>query len=255
MCCHPPGEPMCASLTTPPASPPSAAHRVARLLGVSILDAFEARLDRLVNGAFARAFTAEVQPIEIAAALHREMDDRAAVIDKSRTITPNVFHIDLSSRDFERLTVFVDALRAELNGVTREHAQNQGYVLVGPPEVHFAEDADLDVGVFRVRSQARPAPGAPAAAGTPRLVFAEGKEIPLVSTITRLGRGTDVNVHIDDAGASRTHCEIVLGSPVRIRDLGSTNGTFVNGERITEVEAIDGTRITIGTTTLTLRTD
>ena len=81
------------------------------------------------------------------------------------------------------------------------------------------------------------------------------RSVPLVSTITRLGRGTDVKVHIDDAGASRTHCEIVLGSPVRIRDLGSTNGTFVNGQRITEVEAIDGTRITIGTTTLTLRTD
>jgi hypothetical protein len=222
---------------------------------VSILDAFEARLDRLVNGAFARAFTAEVQPIEIAAALHREMDDRAAVIDKARTITPNVFHLDLSSRDFERLTVFSDALKNELDGVIVEHAQSQGYVLVGPAEVFMAEDADLDVGVFRVRSQARPAAGAPAIAGTPRLVFPDGKEVPLVSTVSKLGRGTDVNVHVDDSGASRIHCEIVLGSPIKIRDLGSTNGTFVNGERISEVDAIDGTRVTIGTTTIVLRTD
>jgi Protein of unknown function (DUF3662)/FHA domain len=228
---------------------------VARLPKVSILDAFEARLDRLVNGAFARAFTAEVQPIEIAAALHREMDDRAAVIDKARTITPNVFHLDLSSRDFERLTVFSDALKNELDGVIVEHAQSQGYVLVGPAEVFMAEDADLDVGVFRVRSQARPAAGAPAIAGTPRLVFPDGKEVPLVSTVSKLGRGTDVNVHVDDSGASRIHCEIVLGSPIKIRDLGSTNGTFVNGERISEVDAIDGTRVTIGTTTIVLRTD
>lgn len=228
---------------------------MARLPKVSILDAFEARLDRLVNGAFARAFTAEVQPIEIAAALHREMDDRAAVIDKARTITPNVFHLDLSSRDFERLTVFSDALKNELDGVIVEHAQSQGYVLVGPAEVFMAEDADLDVGVFRVRSQARPAAGAPAIAGTPRLVFPDGKEVPLVSTVSKLGRGTDVNVHVDDSGASRIHCEIVLGSPIKIRDLGSTNGTFVNGERISEVDAIDGTRVTIGTTTIVLRTD
>jgi len=228
---------------------------VARLPNVSILDAFEARLDRLVNGAFARAFTAEVQPIEIAAALHREMDDRAAVIDKARTITPNVFHLDLSSRDFERLTVFSDALKNELDGVIVEHAQSQGYVLVGPAEVFMAEDADLDVGVFRVRSQARPAAGAPAIAGTPRLVFPDGREVPLVSTVSKLGRGTDVNVHVDDSGASRIHCEIVLGSPIKIRDLSSTNGTFVNGERISEVDAIDGTRVTIGTTTIVLRTD
>ena len=222
---------------------------------MSILDAFEARLDRLVNGAFARAFTAEVQPIEIAAALHREMDDRAAVIDKARTITPNVFHLDLSSRDFERLTVFSDALKNELDGVIVEHAQSQGYVLVGPAEVFMAEDADLDVGVFRVRSQARPAAGAPAIAGTPRLVFPDGREVPLVSTVSKLGRGTDVNVHVDDSGASRIHCEIVLGSPIKIRDLSSTNGTFVNGERISDVDAIDGTRVTIGTTTIVLRTD
>jgi len=228
---------------------------VARLPNVSILDAFEARLDRLVNGAFARAFTAEVQPIEIAAALHREMDDRAAVIDKARTITPNVFHLDLSSRDFERLTVFSDALKNELDGVIVEHAQSQGYVLVGPAEVFMAEDADLDVGVFRVRSQARPAAGAPAIAGTPRLVFPDGREVPLVSTVSKLGRGTDVNVHVDDSGASRIHCEIVLGSPIKIRDLSSTNGTFVNGERISDVDAIDGTRVTIGTTTIVLRTD
>ena len=228
---------------------------MARLPNVSILDAFEARLDRLVNGAFARAFTAEVQPIEIAAALHREMDDRAAVIDKARTITPNVFHLDLSSRDFERLTVFSDALKNELDGVIVEHAQSQGYVLVGPAEVFMAEDADLDVGVFRVRSQARPAAGAPAIAGTPRLVFPDGREVPLVSTVSKLGRGTDVNVHVDDSGASRIHCEIVLGSPIKIRDLSSTNGTFVNGERISEVDAIDGTRVTIGTTTIVLRTD
>ncbi|MDQ5976054.1 MAG: hypothetical protein QG661_3263, partial [Actinomycetota bacterium] len=63
---------------------------------VGLLERFEDSLDRLVNGAFARAFKAEVQPVEIASALQREVNDRAAVIDRQRTVIPNVFHVELS---------------------------------------------------------------------------------------------------------------------------------------------------------------
>ena len=55
---------------------------------MGLLERFEDSLDRLVNGAFARAFKAEVQPVEIASALQREVNDRAAVIDRSRTVIP-----------------------------------------------------------------------------------------------------------------------------------------------------------------------
>ena len=60
---------------------------------MGILERFEDSLDRMVSGAFARAFKAEVQPVEIASAVQREMDDRAAVIDRERTVVPNIFHI------------------------------------------------------------------------------------------------------------------------------------------------------------------
>ncbi len=67
---------------------------------MGILERFEDSLDRMVSGAFARAFKAEVQPVEIASAVQREMDDRAAVIDRERTVVPNIFYIELSNSDF-----------------------------------------------------------------------------------------------------------------------------------------------------------
>ena len=220
---------------------------------MSILEAFEARIDSLVSGAFARAFNAEVQPVELAAALQREVDDSAVTLDEFRSITSNTFEIDLSVADHQRLAGHFATLASELASLVKEHANNQQLTLVGPISIEFAEDADLDLGVFRVRSASRQAPGAPAVSTTPRLVLANGDEFPLVRTVTQLGRSKDANIHIDDVGASRAHCEIILATPIRVRDLGSTNGTFVDGARIAEVELTDGARITLGSTTLTLR--
>ena len=76
---------------------------------------------------------------------------------------------------------------------------------------------------------------------------------PLVRGITRLGRGTDTDIRVVDPSASRSHCEIVIGTPVLLRDTGSTNGTFVDGKRVTEITIDDGTEILIGSTTLVFR--
>lgn len=231
---------------------------------VGLLERFEDSLDRLVNGAFARAFKAEVQPVEIASALQREVNDRAAVIDRERTVIPNVFHVELSEHDYRRLAVFKDALQTELATLVRDYGGEQRYTLLGPVSVDLAQDDELETGIFRVRSEARAEvssqphgrPGEPGAVATdvrqPRLEVG-GIAYPLVRAITRLGRGSDTDIRIEDPGASRNHCEIVIGQPALLRDLGSTNGTFVNGERITQIDLADGTAITIGTTQLVFR--
>ena len=77
---------------------------------------------------------------------------------------------------------------------------------------------------------------------------------PLVRAVSRLGRGSDTDIRVEDPGASRNHCEIVLGQPVLLRDLNSTNGTLVNGQRVAQAELVDGSTITIGTTSLVFRT-
>ena len=230
---------------------------------MGLLDRFEQRLDRMVNGAFARAFKAEVQPVEIASALAREIDDRAAVVSRGRTVVPNVFVVDLSPHDHERLSVYGGTIQEELAGVVREHAEEQRYTLMGGAEVTLARDDDLETGLFRVHSEAKagvasqaPAGRAPVAppsdAGHPRLV-ADDTAHPLSRAVTRLGRGSDVDVRIDDPGVSRHHAEILLGREVVLRDLGSTNGTYVDGVQVGEVVLHDGAVVQLGGTRLTFR--
>ncbi len=231
---------------------------------MGLLDRFEDSLDRLVNGAFARAFKAEVQPVEIASALQREVNDRAAVIDRDRTVIPNVFHVELSEHDYRRLAVFKDALQTELATLVRDFGAEQRYTLLGPVQVELGQDDELETGIFRVRSEARAEvssqphgrPGEPGnpviEEGQPRLEVG-GTAYPLVRAVTRLGRGSDTDIRIEDPGASRHHCEIILGQPPLIRDLSSTNGTYVKGERISQISLSDGTPIMIGSTQLVFR--
>lgn len=227
---------------------------------MGLLERFEDSLDRLVNGAFARAFKAEVQPVEIASALQREINDRAAVVDRTRTVIPNVFVVELSDHDYRRLAVFRDALQTELATLVRDYGAEQGYTLLGPVDVALGQDDELDTGIFRVRSEARAqvqAAGSQQAAQAdlrqPRLELGP-MAYPLVRAISRLGRGSDTDIRIEDPGASRNHCEIVLGQPALLRDLNSTNGTLVNGQKVTQAELVDGMTITIGTTSLVFRT-
>lgn len=223
---------------------------------MGLLDNFEKKLDRLVNGAFAKAFKSEVQPVEIAAGLQRELDDRATIVSRARTVVPNVLTVELSPADYERLSAYAHTVSDELAALVRDYAEQQRYAFVGAAEVSLAEDPALGTGVFRVRSEVKPGPqpSTPSvadASGQPHLEV-EGVTYPL-HAVTQLGRGTDVDIRIDDPGVSRRHAEIVLGSDVTIRDLNSTNGTLVNGRMISNAVLADGARIQLGTTTLTYR--
>ncbi|MFH8749306.1 FhaA domain-containing protein [Streptomyces rimosus] len=68
-----------------------------------------------------------------------------------------------------------------------------------------------------------------------------------------LGRSTDADVRIDDPGVSRRHCEIRVGTPPTVQDLGSTNGIVVDGQHTTRATLRDGSRIVVGSTTIVYR--
>lgn len=118
---------------------------------MGLFDRVEGKLDRVINGAFARAFKAEVQPVEIAAAMRRAMDERASAVGRGRTMVPNVFTIELDPSDYDRLTMYEEALANELLASVEEHVESQRYITQGPLNVAFAKMDDLDTGVFRVR--------------------------------------------------------------------------------------------------------
>lgn len=247
---------------------------------MGVLQRFERRLEGMVEGAFARAFKSEVEPVEIASAVQREMDDRAAIVAQGRTLVPNDFVVELSEADLERLSVYADSLGIELATLAREHAREQGYSFVGPVRMRFEAVPDLTTGTFRIRSGVirgttveggeirRPTSDLPRPAGAfggrPRLLVSgpDGSDgqmqrtYELASPVTMLGRGTDCDLRLVDPGVSRHHAELrVEDDEVVLVDLGSTNGTFVNGEPIRRVALIDGTRITLGRTTLVFRRD
>ena len=237
---------------------------------MGVLDRFEKRLDRIVNGAFARTFKAEVEPVEVAAALQRECDDRAAIVDRARRVVPNVFTVELGPHDYERLSPYAEPLDAEFSSMVREHAEEVGYVFFGPVEVSLEEASDLDTGLFRIRSDVhsppvpaavqpavrQPAPRSPAPVST-RTSYAaielDGRRFSLDKASTTIGRAPDCDIQIDDPGISRAHARIDLAAPPVVVDLGSTNGTWVDGRRVQQAPLHDGAALALGSTNFVVR--
>ena len=135
---------------------------------VGVLQRFERRLGGLVEGAFARVFGGVVQPVEVAARLQREADDKKAIVGQGRVLVPNEYVVELGESDFTRLSEYDAALRRELAAMVQEHAAEQGWSFVGPVDVRLTQVEGLDTGVFHVTQRrrhrrTRPQPGAAAA--------------------------------------------------------------------------------------------
>ena len=226
---------------------------------MGLLEKFEQRVNRLVSGNFAEMFDSRVQPLEIASALQTEIHEKAASVGAGRTVVPNKFVIELSKSDYQNFADYEKLLLTELTTVIREYVVTENYTTVGTMVIEMKTDDDLIEGVFRITSniedamgQALDSPVVSTGRRGPHLVIA-GFAYPLTRTKTVLGRATDADIRIDDAGASRRHCEIELTSPITITDLGSTNGTWIHNEKITTRSLLSDTDITIGNTTIQFR--
>ena len=237
---------------------------------MGMLQRFENRLEQAVSGAFAKAFRSAVQPVELAAALQREVDNSAQILSRNRRLVPNTFVIELSQVDHDRLQPYSETLTDELVEMLREHADEQHYVFAGPVAIDFTQEGDLVTGRFRVRSQAtaqvtpnasrgRPAPATKATAA----IEVNGTRHSLTPPGLVIGRGAEADLRINDPGVSRRHAEFRVtrpgpgsgsGSPeVSVADLGSTNGTFVAGRRVKEAPLSDGAVVRVGSTDVTVR--
>lgn len=231
-----------------------------------VLQRFENRLEQLVSGAFARAFRSAVQPVEVAAALQREVDNSAQILSRNRRLVPNNFHVELSAADHERLAPYSTTLADELSEMLREHAHEQSYVFTGPVSITFDKTDELSTGRFRVRSAAlaKVTPSADHAVTDTAVRRASvvlevnGMKHPLEPPGIVIGRGSEADLRIDDPGVSRRHAEIRVSAggkapQVSAVDLGSTNGMLVNGQRLEQATLDDGATVKIGNTTLTVR--
>jgi hypothetical protein len=249
---------------------------------VGVLQRFERRLEGMVEGTFARAFKSPLQPVEVGSAIQHEMDEKAAIVAQGRILVPNDFVVEIAQADGERLGIYAESLGVELATLAREHATEQGYSFVGPVRIRFEGVPDLATGMFRIRSGVirghtveagevrQPVSDLPRASGhqfpgRPRLVVQgshpgsgveAGSTYELQTPVTLLGRGTDCDLRLVDPGVSRHHSELrVEDGQVVLVDLGSTNGTFVNGQPVRRVVLVDGTTVTLGRTTMIFRQD
>jgi hypothetical protein len=253
-----------------------------------VLRALEQKIESLFEGIFGRAFRTNVQPVELARKLAKEMDDHRTV-SVSRVYVPNEYTVYLSPPDREQFASYEENLRGELQEYLSEHSRREDYALLSTPRVMFETDADLDVGEFGIATRmvqpdkrraetGEPAgdiePGAtmiykpkvqPTQAVSPQELGVE----PEVVTLTFdgnthevrqrrvvIGRSRDCDIQLSDANASRRHAELRQeGASYWIVDLGSTNGMEVNGRRVKRAKLRDGDTITIGSTNVTFGRD
>jgi FhaA, N-terminal domain/FHA domain len=246
---------------------------------MSVLRSIESKLESLFEGVFGRAFRTNVQPVELARKLVKEMDDHRNV-SVSRIYVPNEYTVYLSPGDREQFSSYEDSLREELQDYLAEHARRENFVLLSSPRVKLETDEDLGVGVFGIATRmvqtrrprrdepaAQPEPGAtmvykpvsqPTEAASPTELGVEREVVYLQwngqrEEVTKrrivIGRSKDCDIQVSDPNVSRRHAELRQeGATFWLVDLDSTNGVEVRGKRVKRLKLEDGTRFTIGST-------
>jgi hypothetical protein len=211
-----------------------------------VIRGFERRLERMVEGAFARAFRSSIRPVELARGLAREMDNRLSVGVRGTPVVPNHFTIYLSPTDHAEFAEAQDALRRELCDAAREHARDERYGFMGPIDVELAMDERLGIGRFEIEGRFREGAGG---AGAGSLVLPTGNRFTLSEHAISIGRRPECNIVLADPNVSRNHAEIrPHGDSFLLIDLGSTNGSKVNGVRVDQHILRDGDELTFGNT-------
>lgn len=222
---------------------------------MGVLDKFEKGVERVVSGAFAKAFRSEVKLVDLASAIRRELDDRTAIVSRDRNIAPNKLMIELAPADEEQVNSWGrEAMADELVAVATDHATRQRYTFVGPVTVEFENNDELTTGRFQVRSETVTGAAAPATTSAARhpIIDVDGHRYLLTGTTTVLGRGSEADIVVNDTGVSRRHLELRITDQGRViaTDLNSTNGTFVEGHPVDAATLVNGNTLTIGRTTI-----
>lgn len=221
---------------------------------MGFLDKFEKKVEKGVNGVFSKFGSKDLQPVDLSSALEREIDEQAMAVGQDRTVAPNEYRFELSTPDFDRIEKWgSEALANELADNLTKYAETQHYAFVGPVVVIFEENLDLAKGDFRLTSESVQGNAAPVTDKSESKDFPvleiSGRQYLLTATKTIIGRGSDCDIVIDDPGVSRRHLEIdITPKGVVARDLGSTNGTYVEGHLVPAATLLDGNTITIGRT-------
>ena len=221
---------------------------------MSVLDRFKKSVEGAVNGMFSKFSSRDLQPVDLTSALERGIDNEAMPVGRDRTVAPNEYRFKLSTPDFDHIEQWgSETLADELADNLTNYARSQHYAFVGPVVVIFEEDLDLAKGSFKLTAASVQGNAVPVTTNEQSqdcpLLEINGSQYLLTKEKTVLGRGSGCDIVIDDPGISRKHLEIdITPNGVIARDLGSTNGTYVEGHQVPAATLLDGNTITIGRT-------
>jgi hypothetical protein len=233
---------------------------------------------------FSRAFSSQVQPVEIARKLAKEMDAHRTT-SVARVYVPNQYTVWLGTEDRERLEGYERSLEQELSSYLLEHARRHDYALLTRPEVKIESDERLRLGEFGIQTRlVKPAsrqgespeqgeqghtmvysvpPKKEKPKGTQKrtahltetraIVSLDDRRYVLDGPVAVLGRSRECDCVLNDPNVSRRHAELKRGSTGdwQIQDLGSTNGIKVNGRQVDSARLTPGDQVQIGTTYFT----
>ena len=219
---------------------------------MGLIDKFEKRIERFVNGAFSKAFKSQIQPVELASAVKAKMDKGAAVVDRDRILAPNAYVIKVSESDYARL-IQHGSLISEITKQVSNHAKKQRYQFAEELEIKIEALGSLGLGQVQVSASGSKSENVAAVSWKPALDFG-GKRYLLAKPRTTVGRDATADLQVDDTGLSRTHFAIIWdGSNATVEDLGSTNGTKVAGTKISSMSLPADTVIEAGRTSFVFR--
>lgn len=213
-----------------------------------VLKRIEQKLEKLVEGTFTRAFPSSVKPIELGKRIRRVLEDKKTIGVQGQIIIPNRYVISLSPKDLENIESIQESIQREISSSIRDHANDENYHFQGTLTVEIFSNSSLKTGSIEVDGLFEENKG-----GFPpgSLIDENGKRLIITEQKLSIGRDTKSTMQVVDVEVSRNHAEIrLLNTSFVLIDLQSTNGTFVNGQRVQEHTLQNFDQIKIGSTIL-----
>ncbi|MBD3173957.1 MAG: DUF2662 domain-containing protein [Armatimonadia bacterium] len=217
---------------------------------MSILSKIERGIRGAMESVFGRAFGGGLQPTEIRRRLMTEAtaSERAA---EGGSRVANYFTVDLCPSDMEGLGPDLPILGADLIEQLEDRAHDSGWETEGPFDIRFQEHRGYATGQFDVRAEWRG--GVPGLRVEVEAGPDKGQTFEVAANGADIGRDPDCAVALTDTDVSRRHASLVArGWRVDLRDLGSTNGTFLQGRRVEDTPLPRSANVEVGRSRLSV---
>ena len=209
-----------------------------------VIKKVENKLEKFVEGTFAKFFSSELKPVEISRKIVREIELNRSIGVHGDYLAPNDFDVVISESDYSNFIEAKEPLEQELQETIRDYCYQESYIFLGSINVSIKKEENLRTGTLRIDARLKQDEnGCPPGA----LVLPNGSRVLIGSRVITIGRLQDSTICIDDPSISRNQAEVLLREKgYLLSDLGSTNGTLVNGHRISQHLLVDHDQIEFG---------